>query len=239
MKKNISSKSKLQQSVTGKYLVVLGVVVTAVFLLYSFFKAEPVQVAEINNRTISATSSYFTDVPLDHPHYQGVEAMRVAGIMVGCGINPNMFCPDQPVPRALAPYIIMRTARGVNYVPPAPTVQAFTDVPKTHPFYAWIGIFARKGITIGCTTTTYCPNSPMTRGQIAVFILRTKYGGSYVPPAAKGIFTDVPTTHLFAAYIEKLASLKITSGCGNNKYCPEEPVTRAEMATMLSRAFLQ
>lgn len=60
---------------------------------------------------------------------------------------------------------------------------------------------------------TYCPNDFVTRGQMAVFLLKTKYGSSYTPPAATGtMFSDVPITNIYAAWIEQLAREGITAG---------------------------
>ena len=73
---------------------------------------------------------------------------------------------------------------------------------------------------------------------MAIFLLRGKYGSAYMPPAATGtIFSDVPIGSFAAAWIEQLARDGVTSGCGDGNYCPENSVTRAEMAIFLVRAF--
>jgi len=79
----------------------------------------------------------------------------------------------------------------------------------------------------------------VTRGQMAVFLLRAKHGADFQPPDATGIFADVPVTHVFARWIEQLAREGVTSGCGTSPavYCPEDPVTRGQMAVFLVRAF--
>ena len=61
----------------------------------------------------------------------------------------------------------------------------------------------------------------MTRAQMAVFLLRSKYGSNYVPPAATGaVFSDVPANAFAAAWIEQFAAEGITTGCGGGRYCP-------------------
>jgi hypothetical protein len=73
---------------------------------------------------------------------------------------------------------------------------------------------------------------------MALFLLRTKYGAEYDPPAAQGYFADVHRDNYWAAdYIEQLYNEGITTGCGGGNYCPERPVTRAEMAAFIMRAF--
>ena len=69
---------------------------------------------------------------------------------------------------------------------------------------------------------------------MAIFLLRAKYGSDYEPPPATGtVFGDVPQGSFAAAWIEELAGLGITSGCGNGNYCPNAIVSRAQMAVFL------
>ena len=83
-----------------------------------------------------------------------------------------------------------------------------------------------------------CPYDNVTRAQIAVFLVRSKLGGGYVPPAATGlIFVDVPASSFGAAFIEKLSSLGITTGCSAGHYCPDQFVTRETMAALVQRTF--
>lgn len=81
--------------------------------------------------------------------------------------------------------------------------------------------------------------SEVTRAQMAVFLLKSKYGTSYAPPdvgAGTG-FTDVPANYWAAAWIKQLAAEGITGGCGTGIYCPDSPVTRAQMAVFLVKTF--
>jgi hypothetical protein len=74
---------------------------------------------------------------------------------------------------------------------------------------------------------------------MAIFLLRAKYGSSYSPPAVGGStgFTDVDPVYWAAAWIKQLVTEGITAGCGSGTYCPESPVTRAQMAVFLVRTF--
>jgi hypothetical protein len=65
------------------------------------------------------------------------------------------------------------TAVRVYYrlqVSPAPAVATFSDVPTSHPFFQFIEALARSGITSGCGGGNFCPDAPLTRGQMAVFL---------------------------------------------------------------------
>jgi hypothetical protein len=74
---------------------------------------------------------------------------------------------------------------------------------------------------------------------MAVFLLRAKYGPAYTPPAATGVFQDVPVSYWAAGWIEQLAAEGITGGCSATPklYCPASPVLRDQMAAFLVRAF--
>ena len=113
----------------------------------------------------------------------------------------------------------------------------FSDVPQSYLFHGAIEKIARKGITTGCGSGNYCPDNLVTRGEMAVFLLRGKHGGSYVPPAPTGlVFGDVNVSTPFAAWIEQLFAEGITSGCGGGNYCPTATVTRDAMAVFLLRS---
>ncbi|HVF65023.1 MAG TPA: S-layer homology domain-containing protein [Casimicrobiaceae bacterium] len=181
----------------------------------------------------------FIDVPTTHPFFGHVEFLAQAAITTGCG-NGN-YCPDDSVTRGQMAVFLERTMRASNFVPP-PQSGFFFDVPVGAPFGDHIEKLYVDGVTQGCSTNPlgYCPNLPVTRGQMAVFLLRASCGSSYVPAApASSQFADVPLSHPFANYIHKLSSLGITSGCatGPLRYCPESPVTRGQMAAFLERSF--
>ena len=81
----------------------------------------------------------------------------------------------------------------------------------------------------------------MTRAEMAVFVLRALHGGGYAPPAASGVFADVPVIgkEWMEPWIIQFRNEGITTGCGTGPliYCPENNVTRAEMAVFIDRAY--
>jgi hypothetical protein len=109
----------------------------------------------------------------------------------------------------------------------------FSDVPTGDPFHDYVTILIKNGITAGCGGGNYCPADPVTRAQMAVFLLKSLFGAAFIPPPAIGLFIDVPQNDPFAPWIEKLYDLGVTAGCGGDYYCPKNPVTRAQMAVLL------
>jgi hypothetical protein len=73
---------------------------------------------------------------------------------------------------------------------------------------------------------------------MAVFLLKSKYGSAHVPPPCTGtVFTDVPCIGgPFDPWIEELAALQVTGGCGGGNYCPGATVTRKQMAVFLLKS---
>ena len=176
----------------------------------------------------------FNDVPPDHPFYTVIGKISARGITVGCG--NNNFCPDSPVTREQMAAFILRALGEFN--PPTPAMQRFTDVLPSNPFYNFIDRLAELGITQGCTPTTYCPTSSVTREQAAALLIRAL--GEFNPPTpAVQRFADVPPSNPFYNFIDRLAALGITQGCATSppRYCPATPMTRAQMAAFLVNTF--
>lgn len=95
-----------------------------------------------------------------------------------------------------------------------------------------IEAIAAEGITLGCGDGSYCPDGVVTREQIASFLARAldlSFEGS-------AGFTDT-TNSPHATDIDKIAAAGITIGCSADRYCPTQAITRAELATMMTRAF--
>jgi hypothetical protein len=87
-----------------------------------------------------------------------------------------------------------------------------------------------QGITAGCDTSRFCPNDPVTRGQMATFLVRAL---GLSPLDTDRFVDDNGSVH--EPNIEALADAGITLGCEAARFCPNEAVTRAQMASFLVR----
>ncbi len=205
-----------------------------------------VKVGDSNELTVRVYT--FNDAPPTAWYWPWVELFHAKGISSGCGTGPLIYCPNRNVTRAEMAVFILR-AKNVDspgYLPsPDPAnVGIFADVPVTGKEWMqpWIEEFYEQGITSGCATAPlrFCPERKVTRAEMAVFLLRAKYGTAYTPPAATGdIFTDIPVAGKawMAPWIEEFAREGYTTGCAVGLYCPEQAVTRAQMAIFIDRVF--
>lgn len=89
---------------------------------------------------------------------------------------------------------LYRDLQAAGFEPPAcePGEERFTDVPATSPFCPWIEELARRDITGGCSTSKYCPGQPVSRSQMAAFVVRAIEAG----PAFRVIETNHSTSTL-------------------------------------------
>ena len=194
----------------------------------------------------------FKDVPASNPFHASVERIARDGITSGCQ-NGN-YCPDAPVNRDQMAVFLLRAKHSGGYAPPPATGNVFYDVkaaPDPNPTFAadWIEQLYAEGITGGCAPASpatnnlplYCPGSPVLRAQMAVFLLKIYEGVGHVPPPATGVFADVPPSDPslapLAPWIEELARLQVTVGCGNNGFCPNLSCTRGQMAVFMTKTF--
>jgi hypothetical protein len=187
---------------------------------------------------VNGFAADFSDVPQSDPFHDFVEKVLRNGITAGCG--GGNYCRNNPVTRAQMAVFLLKAEHGAAYDPPDCT-GIFPDVPCTPGvgFPDWIEQLAAEGITGGCGGGNYCPGNPVTRQQMAVFLLKTEHTSAYVPPACAGIFDDVACPSTFADWIEQLYAEQVTGGCQTNPplYCPTNSVTRGQMAVFLVKTF--
>jgi glucose/arabinose dehydrogenase len=118
-------------------------------------------------------------------------------------------------------------------------VSTFSDVPPTDPAWSEIEAIQTAGITAGCDATRFCPDTILSRAEMAVFLVRGIHGAAFTPPPATGtLFADVPASFWAAPWIEQLYADGITTGCATSplRFCPIDLVGRAEMSIFLLRA---
>ncbi len=116
------------------------------------------------------------------------------------------------------------------------TVQQFSDVLPNDYYFDAVDLLKQSNVTSGCSADDYCPSEPVTRAEMAIFLITSIFGpnGGTVPPIP--FFNDVPPGSFGFAQIQLLYSLGITEGCGNGDFCPDEELNREQAAVLIVRA---
>ena len=131
----------------------------------------------------------FDDVPASDQFYTFIENIFHHGVTGGC--SQTSYCPTGSALRKQMAVFVLKSREGLGYQPP-PATGIFQDVPASDPFAPWIEELYNRGVVAGCGAgPTYCPDNPVLRQQMAVFLLKTFLGNTYVPPACTGVFADV------------------------------------------------
>lgn len=161
-----------------------------------------------------------------------IEWMVVGSLTSGCDAANARFCPEAEVTRGEMAAFMHRGFRDTVEVAYDPA--AFDDTGESL-FVDDIAWLSATGVTRGCGPASFCPEDAVTRGQLAAFLVRALG----LTDAGEGdLFVDDDYS-AFAGDIDRLATAGITSGCNQpigDRFCPEDLVTRGQMAAFLHRA---
>jgi hypothetical protein len=184
------------------------------------------------------TLTPFADVNVGYWAIDYIQSIWAYGITSGCANPPLTYCPENNITRAEMAVFIERGVHTSAFNPGTPAL-TFTDTSANFAKY-WIEALKADGITIGCGGTHYCPENPITRGEMSVFLLRGKsFPGTIVLAPATGTYwLDVSTGYWAAAWTERLGMDGISTGCGGGKFCPNDYVSRSQMAVLVQRTFV-
>ena len=179
----------------------------------------------------------FNDVLPINPFYRFIETLLHYGVTGGCGATT--YCPASATTRDQMAVFVLLAKEGAGYTPAACTTPVFGDVPASNPFCRFIEELFRRGVVGGCGGGNYCPTSPVTRDQMAVFVLKTLDPALSPPACVAGaeLFADVPAASPFCRWVEELVRRGVVAGCGGGNYCPAASVTREQMGVFLSATF--
>ena len=167
-------------------------------------------------------------------HQPSVDALNrhVPSLFDGTGCGQGL-CPGEALQRWEMAVWLVRVLDRANPPPQAST--RFDDVEGGLWWAAYTDRLADLGVTAGCATgpLRYCPDRAVTRAQMATFLVRAL---SLKAAPSAGFADTAGNTH--EANIDALATAGVTAGCKTDplRYCPDESVTRGQMATFLARA---
>lgn len=171
----------------------------------------------------------FTDVPNGSWYYEGVKFCAENGITNG--ITATQFGPNGNVTRAQMATFIYRLAGK-------PTIdnktEPFKDVYDSHWAHDEIAWAYHKGIIKGISADAFDPDSPVTRGQAVTMLCR--FTGPMTSSSSYIRFKDASTIPSdFQSAVSWAVDNGIITGFPDGTFRPGDPITRAQMATMLQR----
>jgi hypothetical protein len=165
----------------------------------------------------------FTDIA-DSPFRGDIRWLAATGITGGCA--PSRFCPNKTVTREQMASFLARALKL-----PSATQDYFSDDDGSI-HEGDINRLAASGITGGCAAGRFCPGQPVTRDQMASFLVR-----AFGAPHTSVDYFDDDAGSAHQGNINRLAAAGVTGGCAERRFCPGSSVTRGQMAAFLKRAF--
>lgn len=184
---------------------------------------------------VVVSGGFFSDVG-DSVFRHDIAWLLGAGITQGCNPPANtLYCPDQSVTRGQMAAFLKRAL----YDSASGGASVEFDDDDDSVFENDIEWLAEREITLGCNpprNTRFCPEDDVTRGEMAAFMRRTL---PHLEPTRDSQKFSDGAGSVFAEDIAWLAARGITLGCNppeNNRFCPDDVVTRGEMAAFLRRA---
>lgn len=144
--------------------------------------------------------------------------------------NIEIEAPSQPLPPAEEPEEEPEELPAETpEVPAAPAAVEFSDVPPTHWAYTYVQNAVKNGLFSGIGNGLFGPAMSVTRGMFVT----TLYSSAGSPDVELSNFTDVPANAWYAKAVAWASQQGIVSGIGNNKFGPDMPITREQIALIL------
>ena len=158
--------------------------------------------------------------------------VTLTGLMNGTG---DGFSPNNNINRAQLVTVLYRMAGQPEVTGENP----FTDVPDGQWYTDAVLWAAENNITDGTSETTFSPNNPLTREQMATFLYRFANFEAGEPIEVTGDLSGYTDADLVADYAVDAMTWAVgegvISGIGNNTLAPDNTASRAQMATVLTR----
>ena len=176
---------------------------------------------------VKTAPTSFVDVPANAYFADAVKWAVDKGITNG--LPDTMFGPYASCTRAQIVTFLWRAAGS----PEPKTVSSFSDVPESAYYAKAVEWAVENGITNGMTETTFAPDATCTRGQSVTFLHRALKGTA----SGSANFTDVKSDAFYADAVNWAVASDVTNGTSNTTFSPNADCTRAEIVTLLYRAY--
>ncbi len=154
--------------------------------------------------------------------------------------NPNPNQPSSGTPSGGSSGSSTRVTPTTTTTVPSAVV--FTDLDETFAVHRdAVDALVKDGVfdRLGCATNRLCPDQTINRWRLAVIMVRRLDGTANPPGITRSLFSDVSASSWWSRYVQRLSRLEITKGCATEplRYCPDDPLTRAQAASFIARAY--
>lgn len=178
---------------------------------------------------LDALDTGFVDVPL-HSWYTNA-VIWAAGTGIASGVDAEHFAPDGVCTRAQAMTFLWRAVGK----PDVEQYGVFEDVPGGAYYAEAVNWAYWSSVSNGIDNNSFGPDQPCTRSQVITFLWRAM--GRPEPALIDGDIKDVPECAWYRSAVHWALEKGITTGTDNHRFSPNDPCTRAQIVTMLWRAF--
>lgn len=177
-------------------------------------------------QSLSSKAALFPDLKLNYWYTPAIQ--KVFDLKITNGFPDGTFRPNSSITRGEA---VTMLGRALNWNKNN-TNHKFTDVPKTSYAAGYINSAYELGYISGTSATKFSPDTPIKRGDMAVIMQRIyKLKSTQQAP-----FTDLSASAYYYDAVQAVFENKIVTGYDDNTFRPENPITRAENAQILSNA---
>ncbi|MEW6662551.1 MAG: S-layer homology domain-containing protein [Bacillota bacterium] len=189
-----------------------------------------------------AAGTVFSDVPAGHWAEKDIAKMKAKGIV--SGISADRYGPNDPVTRE---QLVVMLLRVMNLAGQAYGKTLPSSINNHDRISAWARSFVayaiEKGIIAGVDLPNFRPTDAAKRYEVAVFIVRAlglEAEASRLAAQSSRVFTDVADIPAWAlGHVALVKNLGIMSGNTDGSFKPLDPVSRAQVAAVLSRVDAQ
>ncbi|MFC4354190.1 S-layer homology domain-containing protein [Chryseomicrobium palamuruense] len=174
--------------------------------------------------TVGAAPHTYTDVPKTHPAYNDIQLLVEKGVAQktsSYNLTKTMTRED----------VAVMVAKALN-LDGTQTTTKFKDIPASHRASGYIDAAVKAGVITGYTDGTFRPLEPVTRGQMAAFLVR----GFKLNTQAAVKFKDVTPSMMAYPFVSKLVAAKVTLGYSNGTFRPNDTVKKDQMSMFMARA---
>ena len=183
--------------------------------------------------------------------WRRLAARSTLGAVVAVSVGAGVLGAAREAAASVPPAVPAATARDKLMLAPAVSgavpggglvlaqTGRFSDVAEGAYYSTPVAALAAASVFEGteCGPGLLCPDEPIDRKTMAVWTVRV-VTGEYSPAVSESRYSDVDAGSFWRPFIERMAELGVTFGCGDGTvFCPDDTVTRAQMAVFLSRAF--